>query len=115
MDGKVNLRNLIADVNWQGLEDLYGVNESVYEYRQDYRLSLGDWTNDLMDVDRVFALLNSHHEQSKANENEGFLAKSLELSVLVEMASPESAEEDLRHMIGKAPHLSWPLTCEPCI
>lgn len=108
MDGKVNLPDLAADVNWQGLEDLYSVNESVYEYRQDYRLSPGDWTNYLKDVDRVFALLNSHHEQSKANESEGFLAESPKLSVPGDLASPESDEEALMRMVGKAPHLSWP-------
>lgn len=108
MDGKVNLPNLAADVNWQGLEDLYSVNESIYAYRQDYRLSLGDWTNYLKDVDRVFALLNRHHEQNKANEGEGFLTEFPELSVPIEMASPKSDGENLRRMVGEAPHFSWP-------
>lgn len=108
MDGKVNMPNLAADVNWQGLEDLYSVNESVYEYRQDYTLSLDDWSHYLKDVDRVFALLNSHHEQNQANEDEAFLVESVKLSVPVDMASPESDKEYLRHMAGEAPHLSWP-------
>ncbi|XP_055965070.1 extracellular sulfatase Sulf-1 isoform X3 [Sorex fumeus] len=108
MDGKVNLPDLTADVNWQGLEDLYSVNESVYAYRQDYRLSLGDWTNYLKDVDRVFALLTSHDEQRKANESEGFLAEPPKVPVPGELASPESDEEDLMHLVRKAPHSSWP-------
>lgn len=112
MDGKANWPNLTADVNWQGLEDLYSVNESIYEYRQDYRLSLGDWTNYLKDVDRIFALLNSHHEQSKANKSEGFLAESPELSVLVEVTSSES-DEDPKHATGGAPPMSWPADQQP--
>ncbi|XP_049637757.1 extracellular sulfatase Sulf-1 isoform X1 [Suncus etruscus] len=112
MDGKANWPNLTTDVNWQGLEDLYSVNESIYEYRQDYRLSLGDWTNYLKDVDRIFALLNSHHEQSKANKSEGFLAESPELSVLVEMTSSES-DEDPKHTTGGAPPMSRPADQQP--
>lgn len=112
MAGKVNLHSLTADINWQGLEKLYSVNESIYEYRQNYRLSLVDWTNYLKDVDRVFALLNSHHEQNKTNntkpaQSDGFLAASAELPVPVEMASAES-EEDPRPTIGEAPHLTLP-------
>lgn len=110
MDGKVNLPSLPADVNWQGLEDLYGVNESIYEYRRNYRLSLVDWTNYLKDVDRVFALLNSHHEQNKANKSArsgGVSAVSAELSVPAEMASAES-DADPSRMVGGAPHLTLP-------
>lgn len=112
MAGKVNLRSLTADINWQGLEELYSVNESIYEYRQNYRLSLVDWTNYLKDVDRVFALLNSHHEQNKTNntkpaQSDGFLAASAELPVPAEMASAES-EEDPRPTIGEAPPLTFP-------
>lgn len=59
-DGKVNLPGLTAAVSWQGLEELYSVNENIHRYRLNYRLSLVDWTNYLKDVDGVFALLNSH-------------------------------------------------------
>uniref|UniRef100_A0A7N5JA10 Arylsulfatase n=1 Tax=Ailuropoda melanoleuca TaxID=9646 RepID=A0A7N5JA10_AILME len=112
MDGKVNRPSPAAGVNWQGLEDLYSVNESVYEYRRNYRLSLVDWTHYLKDVDRVFALLNSHGEQKKTSktttaQSDGFLAGSAELSVPVEMASAE-AEEDPSPMVGEAPHLTLP-------
>lgn len=111
-DGKANLPSLTADVNWQGLEDLYRVNESIYEYRQNYRLSLVDWTNYLKDVDRVFALLNSHHEQSTRNKTtaapgDGLLAVSAELFVPVEVASAEP-DEDRGRMLGGAPHLTLP-------
>lgn len=112
MDGKVNLPSHTTDVNWQGLEDLYSVNASVYEYRQNYTLSLVDWTNYLKDVDRVFALLNSRHEQNKTNktknaQSDGFLAGSAELSVPAETASAES-DEDPSRLVGEAPHLTLP-------
>lgn len=68
MDGKANLPNFTGDINWQGLEDLYRVNESVYEHRYNYRLSLADWTNYLKDVDRMFALLNSYYQQNKTDK-----------------------------------------------
>ncbi|XP_047932950.1 extracellular sulfatase Sulf-1 isoform X1 [Anser cygnoides] len=68
MDGKANLANFTDNINWQGLEDLYSVNESLYEYRYDYRLSLADWTNYLKDVDRMFALLNSYNQQNKTDK-----------------------------------------------
>lgn len=112
MDGKVNLPRLLADVNWQGPEDLHGMNESIYEHRRNYRLSLADWTNYLKDVDRVFALLNSHHEQNKTNQTKsapsgGVSAVSAELSVPAEMASAESGADPSR-AVGGAPHLTLP-------
>ena len=113
MGGKVNLPSPTADSSWHGLEGLYIVNGSVYEYRQNYRLSLVDWTNYLEDVDRVFALLNGYHEQNRTNktktaQSDGFLAVSAELSVPVEMAPTES-DEDPSCMAGEATHLTQPL------
>lgn len=98
MDGKVNLPNFTEDVNWQGLEDLYSVNESLYEYRYNYRLSLEDWTNYLKDLDRMFALLNSYDKQNKTDKNKttqnsGYLDKSPTQCTLLEMTSAESDEE----------------------
>lgn len=110
MDGKVNLPSLTADINWRGLEDFYSVNESIYEHRQNYRLSLVDWTHYLKDVDRVFALLNSHDEQNKANKTKtvqraGFLAVRAAPRVPAETAS---AEEAPRPAVGEAPRLTLP-------
>ncbi|XP_074002308.1 extracellular sulfatase Sulf-1 isoform X1 [Numenius arquata] len=68
MDGKANLPSFTGDIDWQGLEDLYSVNDSVYEYRYNYRLSLADWTNYLKDVDRMFALLNGYYQQNKTDK-----------------------------------------------
>lgn len=104
MDGKVNLPSPTADIGGQGLEDVFSIKESIYEDRHDYTLSLADWTNYLEDVDRVFALLNSHHEQNRTSEttaaqSDGFLAVSAE------------SEEDP----GPVAEAASPLTFKPCI
>ncbi|XP_042522903.1 extracellular sulfatase Sulf-1 isoform X1 [Dipodomys spectabilis] len=117
MDGKVSLPNLPADTNWQGLEELYSVNESIYEDRHNYSLSLLDWTNYLKDVDRVFALLSSHSEQNETSQtqpaqSDEFLVDSAELSVPGEMASAES-DEDPSLMVGEVPHLTLPADLQP--
>lgn len=43
-------------MNWQGLEDLYSINESLYECRPDYSPGPDDWANFQKDVDKMFAL-----------------------------------------------------------
>lgn len=43
-------------MNWQGLEDLYSINESLYECRPDYSPGPDDWVNFQKDVDKMFAL-----------------------------------------------------------
>lgn len=43
-------------MNWQGLEDLYSINESLYECRPDYSPSPDNWVNFQKDVDKMFAL-----------------------------------------------------------
>ncbi|XP_034428134.1 extracellular sulfatase Sulf-1 isoform X1 [Hippoglossus hippoglossus] len=56
-DNRVKLPNLTdEEVNWQGLEDLYSINESLYECRPDYSPSPEDWVNFQKDVDNMFAL-----------------------------------------------------------
>ncbi|KAM9097062.1 extracellular sulfatase Sulf-1 isoform 2-T2 [Sarcophilus harrisii] len=100
-DGKVKLPNFTEDINWQGLEVLYNINESSYEYRYNYKLSLVDWTNYLKDVDRVFALLNSHYEHSNTNDTKTALKHGVlntsSTPMLAEMTSTES-DEDISSM-----------------
>ncbi|XP_063307409.1 extracellular sulfatase Sulf-1 isoform X1 [Pelobates fuscus] len=95
MDGKANLPNFTEDVDWKGLEDLYNVNESLYGYRNNYRLSLEDWANYLKDIDRIFALLNGISKPTTRNKT--VVAQSVfpsrEPTKLGEMWSTESEEE----------------------
>ncbi|XP_067888070.1 extracellular sulfatase Sulf-1 isoform X3 [Heterodontus francisci] len=71
MDGKANpikLPNFTENINWEGLENLYSVDESLFEHRHNYSLSLGDWTNYWKDVDRMFALLKTFSGHIKTSE-----------------------------------------------
>ncbi|KTF78979.1 hypothetical protein cypCar_00009054 [Cyprinus carpio] len=56
---KVKLPNFTEDIDWQGLADLYSVNESLYEHRHNYSPNLDDWMNFWKDVDSMFALLRN--------------------------------------------------------
>ncbi|XP_061122048.1 extracellular sulfatase Sulf-1 isoform X1 [Syngnathus typhle] len=54
-DDRVKLPNLTEeDVNWQGLEDLYSINESLYDWRPDYSPGADDWADFRKDVERLF-------------------------------------------------------------
>lgn len=65
-DDRVKLPNLTdEEVNWQGLEDLYSINESLYECRPDYSPSPDNWVNFQKDVDIMFAL---RHVLNKLNQ-----------------------------------------------
>ncbi|XP_047205707.1 extracellular sulfatase Sulf-1 isoform X1 [Girardinichthys multiradiatus] len=70
-DDRVKLPNLTdEEVNWQELEDLYSINESLYECRPDYRPSPDNWANFQKDVDKMFALrhvLNQFNQTRKLN------------------------------------------------
>lgn len=55
----LKLPNFTEDANWQGLAQLYSVNESLFEHRHDYSPSLEDWANFAKDVDSMFALLSN--------------------------------------------------------
>lgn len=93
MDGKAKLPSFTGDIDWQGLEDLYSVNESVYEYRHNFRLSLADWTNYLKDVDRMFALLNSYYQQNKPDKDNTARSHGEESSTPFTSVEMTSAEE----------------------
>lgn len=116
MDGKVSQPSIASDTNWQGLEELSGVDDDTSEYRHNPRLSLEDWTSYLKAVDRTFAPLNPHSEQNKANgtpaaQSSGFSVTSVELLVSAEMASAESGE-DPSHVVGEAPPLTLPVNLQ---
>lgn len=65
-DDRVKLPNLTdEEVNWQGLEDLYSINESLYECRPEYSPSPDNWANFQKDVDNMFAL---RHVFNKLNQ-----------------------------------------------
>ncbi|XP_049913017.1 extracellular sulfatase Sulf-1 isoform X1 [Epinephelus moara] len=77
-DDRVKLPNLTdEEVNWQGLEDLYSINESLYECRPDYSPSPDNWANFRKDVDNMFAL---RHVFNKFN-------RTLDDSTLPELGS----------------------------
>ncbi|XP_064409788.1 extracellular sulfatase Sulf-1 [Latimeria chalumnae] len=100
MDGKVKLPNFTEDR--QRLEDLYSVNESLFEYRYNYSLSLDDWTNYWKDVDSMFALLSNFYDQNETSTqtSHGTPNISPTESALVEYSSAEAeAEEESSGMI----------------
>lgn len=79
-DDRVKLPNLTdEEVNWQELEDLYSINESLYECRPDYSPSPDNWANFQKDVDNMFAL---RHVFTKFNQT-----RKLDDSILPELGS----------------------------
>ncbi|XP_041923258.1 extracellular sulfatase Sulf-1 isoform X1 [Alosa sapidissima] len=84
-DEKVKLPNFTEDFNWQGLADLYSVNETLYERRVDYRPSSDDWTNFQKDVDSMFALLSNLKRLNQTNK----------LDPLAESASGDGGPNDI--------------------
>lgn len=79
-DDRVKLPNLTEEeVNWQELEDLYSINESLYESRPDYSPGPDDWANFQKDVDHMFALPRLSHRPNKT--------RTLDDSTLPELGS----------------------------
>ncbi|KAG2458602.1 SULF1 sulfatase, partial [Polypterus senegalus] len=118
MDGKASLASSADDnVNWQGLEDLYSVNKSLFQYRHSNNLSLDDWTNYWKDVDNMFALLQRFH---KLNVNNNFTASNeevIEASSSSAFASGEmpSAELEEAESSGKMAPLMSSLPAIPSL
>uniref|UniRef100_A0A8C4RZZ5 Sulfatase 1 n=1 Tax=Erpetoichthys calabaricus TaxID=27687 RepID=A0A8C4RZZ5_ERPCA len=118
MDGKASLASSTDDnVNWQGLEDLYSVNESLFQYRHSNNLSLDDWTNYWKDVDNMFALLQRFH---KLNVNNNFTASNeevIEASSSSAFASGEmpSVELEEAESSGKMAPVMSPLPAIPSL
>ncbi|CAK6972347.1 extracellular sulfatase Sulf-1 isoform X1 [Scomber scombrus] len=102
-DDRVKLPNLTdEEVNWQGLEDLYSINESLYECRPDYSPSPDNWVNFQKDVDNMFAL---RHVFNKFNQTH-----KLDDSTLPELGSGAGGgglEEGSGEELGSARDV-WP-------
>lgn len=102
-DDRVKLPNLTdEEVNWQGLEDLYSINESLYECRPDYSPSPDDWANFQKDVDNIFALRHVLNKFNRTHE--------LDDATLPELGSGAGGgglEEGSGEELGPAGHV-WP-------
>lgn len=70
-DDRVKLPNLTdEEVNWQGLEDLYSINESLYECRPDFSPRPDNWANFQKDVDNMFALRHVLNKSNQTHESD---------------------------------------------
>lgn len=77
-DDRVKLPNLTdEEVNWQGLEDLYSINESLYELRPDYSPSPDNWANFEKEVDYMFALLLDLNKHNRTQTLDDFTLPEL--------------------------------------
>ncbi|KAM8823331.1 extracellular sulfatase Sulf-1 isoform 2-T2 [Spinachia spinachia] len=69
-DDRVKLPNLTdEEVNWQGLEDLYSINESLYECRPDYSPSPDNRLNFQKDIDSMFALRHVFNHFNRTHDD----------------------------------------------
>ncbi|KAM6908655.1 extracellular sulfatase Sulf-1 isoform 2-T2 [Lycodopsis pacificus] len=69
-DDRVKLPNLTdEEVNWQGLEDLYSMNESLYECRPDYSPGPDNWVNFRKDIDNMFALRHVFNKFNRTHDD----------------------------------------------
>lgn len=98
-DDRVKLPNLTdEEVNWQGLEDLYSINESLYQCRRDFSPGPDDRANFRKDVDKMFALRRVPNRHNESRE--------LDDSTLSELGSGVS---DLLEGSGKDPASGGPV------
>ncbi|XP_029384465.1 extracellular sulfatase Sulf-1 isoform X2 [Echeneis naucrates] len=75
---RVKLPNLTdEEVNWQGLEELYSINESLYECRPDYTPSPDNWANFQKDIDNMFALRHVFHKFNRTHKLDDFTLPEL--------------------------------------
>uniref|UniRef100_G3NEG5 Sulfatase 1 n=1 Tax=Gasterosteus aculeatus aculeatus TaxID=481459 RepID=G3NEG5_GASAC len=73
-DDRVKLPNLTdEEVNWQGLEDLYSLNESLYECRPDYSPSPDNRVNFQKDIDNMFALRHVFNHFNRTHDDDATL------------------------------------------
>ncbi|KAJ8376628.1 hypothetical protein SKAU_G00072080 [Synaphobranchus kaupii] len=101
-DAKAKLPNFTEDVNWQGLEDLYSVNDSLFDNRHNYSPGLDDWTNFQKDVDSMFALLSNLKELNQTDK----------LDPLAELGSGAAGPEESSGA-GAPVREAWPEVATP--
>lgn len=70
MDAGAKMADFPDDTDWRGLEDLYSVDESRYEWRPHFSLAEDDWTNFWKDVDSMFVLLSNFKKLNQTDELE---------------------------------------------
>lgn len=100
-DDRVKLPNLTdEEVNWQGLEDLYRINESLYQCRRDFSPGPDDRANFRKDVDKMFAL------RRVLNRNN--VSRQLDDSTLPELGSGAGGG-DLAEGSGEEPAPGGPI------
>ncbi|XP_072555622.1 extracellular sulfatase Sulf-1 isoform X1 [Paramormyrops kingsleyae] len=70
MDAGAKMADFPDDTDWRGLEDLYSVDESRYEWRSHFSPAEDDWTNFWKDVDSMFVLLSNFKKLNQTDELE---------------------------------------------
>lgn len=105
----LKLPNFTEDANWQGLAQLYSLNESLFEHRHDYSPSLEDWANFAKDVDSMFALLSNLKKPNRTETLEPWADLGSGAGGLEE-ASGAGVAEQVTFKGPQKPTLMTPLT-----
>ncbi|XP_017308707.1 extracellular sulfatase Sulf-1 isoform X2 [Ictalurus punctatus] len=105
----LKLPNFTEDANWQGLAQLYSLNESLFEHRHDYSPSLEDWANFAKDVDSMFALLSNLKKPNRTETLESWADLGSGAGGLEE-ASGAGVAEQVTFKGPQKPTLMTPLT-----
>lgn len=112
----LELPNFTEDANWQGLAQLYSVNESLFEHRHDYSPSLEDWANFAKDVDSMFALLSNLKKLNRTERLEIWADLGSGAGGLEEASGSGVAEQMEWHLVltsGPQKHTPMPPLTSP--